>query len=543
MSGPAFSPMSFSDRPFAQLPLAPAGVPRALTMVERADWAARAFSTYDIGSVRRIARAAAEAGAAQSRRLAALAVEETGFGVVEHKVQKNTACSISIWQAYRDHDYVTPRVDKQARILRVPRPAGVVFALTPSTNPVATTFVKILFALLTRNAIVISPHPYAARVCTEAAAVMAEAAEAAGAPQGCVQVVTEPSVPLVNALMTSERVAVVLATGGSAMVRAAYSSANPALGVGPGNVPVLVDATADLARSARQIVASKAFDNSVLCTNESVLIAQEQIADRLVQHLGREGAHLTTEAETAAIRATIFDGEQLRTDWIGKDATAIAAAAGVRVAPRTRVLLTPIDLVAGEEVLAHEKLLPVLALVRVPTAPRGIETARAVLRIAGAGHSAAIHSEDARTVLDFAAAVRVLRVSVNTGNSLGSSGFETNLDPTMTIGTGFFGRSSLNANLAPSHLVHDTQVAYNSDRAIGMPSFAGLDPWAAPTGPVPRYPVASNLPGADPGRSGRADAAAGPDHGAGFGEPEETDELREHIRRLIVEELRAMVKG
>lgn len=544
MSGEPFSAVPFADRPLEQLPLAPAGVPRALAMVERADWAARAFATYDLGTVRRIARAAAEAGAAQARRLASLTVEETGFGVVEHKTQKNTACSIGIWQAYGEHDYVSPRVDDQARIVRVPRPAGVVFALTPSTNPVATTFVKILFALLTRNAIVLSPHPYAKRVCTEAASVMAEAAEAAGAPAGCVQMVTEPSVPLVNALMTSERVAVVLATGGSAMVRAAYSSSNPALGVGPGNVPVLVDATADLARSARQIVASKAFDNSVLCTNESVLVVEERVADRLLQHLAREGAHLLDDTQTAAVRATVFDGDRLRTKWIGRDATAIAAAAGVRVPPRTKVLLAPIELVAGEEPLAHEKLLPVLALVRVPTARRGIEAAKAVLRIAGAGHSAAIHSEDPRTVMDYAAALRVLRVSVNIGNSLGSAGFETNLDPTMTIGTGFFGRSSLHTNLAPSHLVHDTQVAYASDPSIRMPSFAGLDPWVTPSGPVPRYPLASNLPGADPGHRGQAMGPAGalePD--LGVAGPGDDGALREHLRRLIVEELRAMVQG
>jgi hypothetical protein len=186
--------------------------------------------------------------------------------------------------------------------------------------------------------------------------------------------------------------------------------------------------------------------------------------------------------------------------------------------------------------LAHEKLLPVLAVVRVPTPQRGIAAAQAVLRITGQGHSAAIHSEDPQLVMAYAAALRVLRVSVNVGNSLGSSGFETNLDPTMTIGTGFFGRSSLAANLAPSHLVHDTQVAYSSDPSVGMPSFAGLQPWHAPSGPVPVYPLASNLGGAQ-----------GTDHvlngSVTGGTHEGSDELREHIRRLIVEELRAMVKG
>jgi len=523
-----------STMPFAQMPLAPAGVPRGLAMVQRAEWASRAFATYDIAGVRRIARAAAEAGAARAQDFARMAVQETGFGVVEHKVVKNTACSTGIWAAYRDHDYVSARIDEQARIVRVPRPAGVVLALTPSTNPVATTFVKILLALLTRNAIILCPHPYAKDVCTEAARVMAEAAVAAGAPDGCVQAVAEPSIPLVNALMTSERVSVILATGGSAMVRSAYSSANPALGVGPGNVPVLVDSTADLARAARLIMTSKAFDNAILCTNESVLIAVEDVADRLGQLLVREGGYLASPAESAAIRAVIFEGDRLRTEWIGRDATAIAAAAGVRVPGRTTVLLTPIEAVVPEEMLAHEKLLPVLAVVRVPTAQRGIAAARAVLRITGEGHSAAIHSEDPHLVLSYAAALRVLRVSVNVGNSLGSAGFETNLDPTMTIGTGFFGRSSLAANLAPSHLVHDTQVAYSSDAAAPMPGFAGLQPWHTPSGPVPAYPLASNLA---PRADGPPIGSPLPDGAGG------TDELREHVRRLVIEELRAMVKG
>ncbi len=521
MSAEPVTPM-----PFAQMPLAPAGVPRGLAMVERGEWAARAFAGYDITAVRRIAQAAAEAGAARAQDFARMAVQETGFGVVEHKVIKNTASSAGLWAAYRDHDYVSARVDEAAKILSVPRPAGVIFALTPSTNPVATTYAKIMLSLLTRNAIILSPHPYAKDVCTQAATVMAQAAVAAGAPDGCVQVVPDPSIPLVNALMTSERVSVILATGGTAMVRAAYSSANPALGVGPGNVPVLVDSTADLARSARLIMASKSFDNAILCTNESVLIAVEEIADRLLAQLVREGGYLASPAETDAIREVIFDGDRLRAEWIGRDATAIAAAAGVRVPARTTVLLTPIDLVVPEEMLAHEKLLPVLAVVRVPTARRGIAAAQAVLRITGQGHSAAIHSEDPALVMDYAATLRVLRVSVNVGNSLGSSGFETNLDPTMTIGTGFFGRSSLSANLAPSHLVHDTQVAYGSEVSVGMPSFAGLQPWHAPSGPVPVYPVASNLGG----------ERTNPVH-------EGNDELREHIRRLIVEELRAMVKG
>ena len=317
---------------------------------------------------------------------------------------------------------------------------------------------------------------------------MAEAAVAAGAPDGVVQWVAEPSIPLVNALMTDERTDVIVATGGTAMVRAAYRSGNPAIGVGPGNVPVLVDRTADLQRAAQRIVDSKAFDNSILCTNESVLVVEDAVADRLLQHMQHVGAYLLTPAERDQVRATVFPDGGFDTRLVGKDAAYIADKAGIRVGPRTRVLLAPFDLPVPEEPLAHEKLLPVLGVLRVPSAARGIEAACAILRIGGAGHSAAIHSTDAATVLAYGAAVRVLRVSVNVGNSLGGSGIETNLAPSMTIGTGYFGRSSVGENLEPKHLVNWTRLAYNADAKETMPDFGGMQPWRVPDGPVPAVP-------------------------------------------------------
>ena len=514
----------------ADIPLEPAGVPRGRAMVERAEWAARAFSSYDIESVRRIAKAAAEAGEKHARKFAEDAVAETGFGVAEHKVLKNVACSIGIWNTYGGNDYVTPVVHDDQRVVEIPRPAGVVFALTPSTNPVATTYFKIMLALLTRNAIIISPHPYAKNVCAAAARVMGDAAIQAGAPDGCIQVVEEPSVPLIDAVMSDPRVDVIVATGGTPMVRAAYRSGNPALGVGPGNVPVLVDASADLAMAARHLVASKAFDNSILCTNESVVIVEEKVAAPFATALRREGAYVLAGEEIDAVRGVIFEGDHFNVAWVGRSARQIAEAAEVKVPANTRILVAPFPIVVPEEMLAHEKLCPVLGLVTVPSASRGIDAARAVLRITGAGHSAAIHSADPGTVMAFAAAVQVLRVSVNVGNSLGGAGIETNLAPSMTIGTGFFGGSSLGENLEPKHLVDMTRIAYNADTRVPMPSFADLTPWSAPTGVVPAYPFASNLADAP-----RLVPPTPPDDGTG--------ELREEIRRLVVEELRQIIKG
>ena len=516
-----------------EMMIEPNGVPRGRAMLERADWASRAFAQYDAAAVWRIVEAAAAAGAAKAEEFAKRAVIETGFGVAEHKLIKNLACSTGIVDAYRGHDYVSVEIDDSKKIVSIPRPAGVILALTPSTNPVATVYFKILLALMTRNAIVISPHPYARKVCSDAARTMAEAAIAAGAPDGVIQWVEDPSIPLINALMTDERTDVIVATGGSAVVRAAYHSGNPAIGVGPGNVPVFVDRTADLQKAAQRIVDSKSFDNSTLCTNESVLIVEEQVADRLLQHMQHHGAYLLTNDERDRVRELLFPGGHFDVKLVGKDASWIAEQAGVRVGPRTKILLAPFELAVPEEPLAHEKLCPVLGVLRVSSAQRGIQAACAILRITGAGHSAAIHSTDATTIMNYGAAVRVLRVSVNVGNSLGSSGIETNLAPTMTIGTGFFGRSSVGENLEPRHLVNWTRLAYNASAKEVMADFNNLNPWESPTGPVPAYPHASNATDHPQTASMPADQLA----------TTGTEQLRDEIRRLIIEELREIIEG
>jgi acyl-CoA reductase-like NAD-dependent aldehyde dehydrogenase len=513
-------------------PTGAAAIYRARQMLARAHWAAGAFSSYDRATVLRIAEAVAAAAHAESRRYAEWAVRETGFGVVEHKIIKNEASSLGILQRYAGEDYVSPRIDPAAKILALPRPAGVILALTPSTNPVCSVFFKVILALLTRNAIVVSPHPMAQGCCVDAARLLAGVATEAGAPDGVIQVVPNPTVPLIEALMADPVTDVIVATGGTAVVRAAHRSGNPALGVGPGNVPVLVDETADLAAAARRIADSKAFDNAVLCTNESVLVAQEPVADRLLRELQRQQAALLDDADRDRIRAYLFPDGRLNGEAIGKDAAWIASRAGVRVPPRTRVLLAPFEHVVGEEPLAHEKLCPVLGVVRAESAERGIEAARAVVRLGGAGHSAAIHSTDPRVIMRYGTRVPVLRVAVNVGNSTGSAGLDTNLAPSMTLGTGFIGRSSIGENLEPRHLVNWTRVAYNSAADVPFDDFAGIAAWEPPDGPVPGYPRASNLPGA----GARVASPAAP---GGAAVP---DAVREQLRALIVEELEQLLK-
>jgi acetaldehyde dehydrogenase/alcohol dehydrogenase len=485
-------------------------IERARTMLARARWAATAFAEYDGERTRRVVAAVAEAAYQNAQRFAEAAVEETGMGVAEHKRRKNEACSRGIAERYDAADYVDAQVEADAKVVSVPKPAGVVLAVTPSTNPVATLYFNVLLALMTRNAVVVSPHPLARRTCAEASHLLARAAVAAGAPDGCLQVVEEPTIPLVEALMGDPGVDVIVATGGSAVVRAAYRSGTPALGVGPGNVPALVDRTADVARAAACLADSKAFDNSILCTNESVAIVEDAVADQFERELARQGAHVLGDEDTDRIRAACYPDGRLQTELAGKDAAALAAAAGIRTPKGTRVLVAPFAHIVPEEPLAHEKLFPLLGLVRVPDAARGIDAARALLRIGGAGHSAVIHSQDPHTVMAYGVGVRVLRVAVNAPGSTGSAGLDTNLAPTMTVGTGFFGRSSLTENLQPQHLVQWTRLAY--DKAVPFAEYGGLEPWAARPEPVP---VARPAAGADVGR--------------------------DEVRRMILDELRDLV--
>lgn len=495
----------------------PSGAARARTMLQRAHWAATAYATYDRHSVRRISEAVAEIAYQNANRYAEWAVRETGMGVVEHKRQKNEACSRGIFERYRDEDFTGARIDHERKIVEIPRPAGVVLALTPSTNPIATVYFKVLLALMTRNAVVVSPHPLAKECCVHAVRLLGDAAVGAGAPDGCVQVVEEPTIPLIEALMADLATDVIVATGGVGVVRAAYRSGNPAIGVGPGNVPLFVDATADLARAARCIADSKSFDNSILCTNESVLIAQEQIADKLWRELARNGAHVCPPEDVTRVRDALYPEGRMRLDLIGKDAGTLAREAGIHIPPRSRVLVTPFELIVPEEPLAREKMFPLLGLVSVPDPRRGIDAARAMLRIGGAGHSAVIHSTDPRTIMAFGAAVNVLRVTVNAGGSTGSAGMGTNLAPSMTVGTGFFGRSSLGQNLEPGDLVNWTRVAYATDPAVAFGAFEGIEPWSAQPECVPAAVLQP------------AEAA-------------EPDAVREEIRRLLLEELRELVR-
>jgi acyl-CoA reductase-like NAD-dependent aldehyde dehydrogenase len=502
---------------------------RAAQMVEKARWASASFATYSRGEVLGIAKAAAETGAAAARKYADWAVEETGFGNPDHKEIKNRLCSTGLFEHYRDRNFTDFRINPETKIVAIPKPAGAIFALTPSTNPVCSVFYKTILALLTRNAIVISPHPYAKACCADAARLLARAAEKAGAPDGVIQVIDEPSLPIIDAVMTSDRIDLILATGGSPMVRAAYSSGNPAIGVGPGNNPAYVDETADVAQAAKLIADSKSFDNSILCTNESAVIAHATVAKRLLGELKRQGCHLLSEEDRDRLEPHLFPNGKFNTSLIGKPAEKIAENAGIRVPRGSRVLLAPLARIGDDYALSREKLCPVLGFYEASSREAALSACRAMVRRQGAGHSAAIHAGDPGIILRFGAEIPVLRVVVNAGCSGGAAGFDTFLAPTITVGTGFFGRSSVAENIGPEHLVQWTRIAYAKEAPFG--SFEGLA--------LPRPKSRSRLPEGEIDYSfnwvgGRPSGAPAP------GDGDDVADVRAEIRQLILEELRAL---
>ncbi|MDH3673166.1 MAG: aldehyde dehydrogenase family protein [Gammaproteobacteria bacterium] len=482
-------------------------------MMDKANWAAREFGMFDHDSVLRIARAAADTGFDKAGHFAERAVAETGFGNADHKKMKNELCSRGMYDYYKDTQFSGYRIDEPRKIVEIAKPAGVIFALTPSTNPVSTVYYKIMCALLTRNAVIVSPHPAAKDCCTAAALHLAQAAEAAGAPEGVIQVLTQPTLPVIEHAMSSSKINVILATGGTAMVRAAYSSGSPAIGVGPGNCPALVDATADVARAAKLITDSKSFDHSVLCTNESAIIVEESVSSRLASELERQGCHVCLDEERDAVEQYLFEGDRFNLAAIGKPASWIAREAGIKVKTSTKVLVVPLARIGDDYPLSGEKLCPVLGLYTVPHAKAGIAACCSMVRRNGGGHSAAIHSANSDTILKFGAAISVLRVVVNDGCSIGASGFTTHLTPTMTVGTGFFGRSSVGENVGPQHLVNWTRVAYPTT-ATAFPNFEGLSLYDDAVAHQPEQPRQSSL-----------------DQG-----------LREQIRKIIIEELRHVAR-
>ncbi|MFE6237360.1 bifunctional acetaldehyde-CoA/alcohol dehydrogenase [Cellulosimicrobium sp. NPDC057862] len=438
-------------------------------LVERGRKALDQYMSLTQEDVDRIVLKASVAGLHQHGHLAQMAVAETGRGVFEDKATKNIfACEhVPNSMANLKTVGIIGR-DELTGVVEIAEPVGVVCAVTPVTNPTSTTIFKSLIALKTRNPVVFAFHPSAQRSSVEAARIVRDAAVAAGAPEDCIQWVEHPSIEATNTLMHHPGVALILATGGNGMVRAAYSAGKPALGVGAGNVPAYVEKSADLGRAINDVVMSKAFDNGMVCASEQALILDDVIYDDAMRELARLHAYRTTPAEKAMLERLIFGveasgancaGAKLNPKVVGKSPVWIAREAGFEVPDDTSIILAEIDDVGPDEPLSREKLTPVLAVLRARDTEHGVRLAERMVELDGLGHSAAIHTADQELVERYGSRVKAVRVLWNSPTSLGGIGDIYNaLLPSLTLGCGSYGANSVSNNVSAVNLINVKRI-------------------------------------------------------------------------------------
>ena len=445
----------------------PRGVTDARRLAERAYSALPRLADLTQDQVDAIVDRMAAAAATEAEHLAAAAVAETGYGVATDKVQKNLFAARDI------HAFIRPmrtvgvirRLEDQ-RVIEIAEPFGVVAAIVPSTNPTSTAIYKLLIAIKARCPIVLSPHPAAVGCVGRTVATMDRAARDAGMPEGAIGCLSEVSLEATQALMTHRRVAVILATGGMGLVRAAYSAGKPAYGVGPGNAPAYIERTADVEKAVADIVTGKTFDNGLLCSSENAVVVDAAIDGAVRRAFEAEGCYFLRPPEAAALADLLVTPQRLPNPaCVGRAAGTIARQAGLTVPSGTRVLIAPLDGVGRDYPLSIEKLCPVLAYYVVEDWRAGCERCKEILRYGGMGHTMAIHSRDQAVILEFGLKKPAFRIVVNTPTTFGSIGMTTGLDPSMTLGCGGWGGNITSDNIGPMHLLNIKRLAFETRSA------------------------------------------------------------------------------
>lgn len=437
-------------------------------LVQKAKAAQAGLNELTQEQVDAIVKAMTLAGIDKHMELARLAVEETGMGIYEDKVTKNLFATEYVYHDIKEIKTVgVINENQEDGFMEVAEPVGIVAGVTPTTNPTSTTMFKSLIAMKTRNPIIFAFHPRAQRSSSAAGRLMLEAAMAAGAPEGAISWIEHPSVEATNALMNHPDIALILATGGSGMVQAAYSSGKPALGVGPGNVPAYIERTADIHRAVNDIILSKTFDNGVICASEQAIIADRVIADQVLGALRAYGAYILNPEESGKVEAVAIDAKRqaMSPDVVGQPATKIAKMAGVTVPAATKVLVAPLEGVGPNYPLSREKLSPILGFYVVEDYNEGIKRCEELTEFGGLGHSAVIHSENDEAIAQFSRRVRTGRLLVNSPTSQGAIGdiYNTNT-PSLTLGCGSMGGNSTTANVSVRNLLNIKRVAMRKDR-------------------------------------------------------------------------------
>lgn len=436
-------------------------VQEARNLARQAQKAEDVFCKFTNEQVDRILQNMVRVAEENAAKLARMAVEETGFGKVEDKIIKNQVVSRDVYNYIKDMKTIgVIHEDTVNRITEIGEPVGVVLGIIPSTNPTSTVIYNAMIALKARNTIVFSPHPAALKCTVEAARLMAEAAETAGAPLGTISTITHPSMGATNELMHSEEVKMIIATGGSAMVKAAYSCGKPALGVGPGNGPSYIERTADVKKSVEDIMLSKTFDYGTICASEQSIVVEECNRTQVVEEFKRQGGYFMTKEETDKVCQLLFkNGHAMNAKFVGRSPQVIADAAGITIPAGTRVLIGEQDGVGNGYPLSYEKLTSVLGFYTVRDWQDACDLCIRLLKNCGLGHTMSIHTEDPEIVRRFYEKP-VFRIIVNTPATQGGTGISTGLAPAFTLGCGTWGGSATADNVTPLHLMNIKRVAY-----------------------------------------------------------------------------------
>ena len=431
--------------------------------VTKAQKALNEFMALNQEQIDAIVKAMTLAGLDKHMELAKMAVEETGRGVYEDKITKNMFATEYVYHSIKNEKTVGVIAENDLEDYEIiAEPVGVVCGVTPVTNPTSTTMFKALISVKSRNPIIFGFHPGAQKCSAAAAKIVLDAAVAAGAPENCIQWIEYPSIEATNALMNHPGVATVLATGGSGMVKAAYSTGKPALGVGPGNVPCYIHKSADLEQAVNDLILSKTFDNGMICASEQAAIVDKAIAPKFEKLMKKYGCYFAKPDEIKKLSDYCIDSEKgaVNPVIVGKPATWIAEQAGVKVPEGTKILLAKLDGVGPEYPLSREKLSPVLAYFIVDSTEEGIDRAEEMVMFHGMGHSAVIHANDEDVIQKYAATMKASRLIVNSPSSHGAIGdiYNTNM-PSLTLGCGSYGGNSVSGNVTTVNLINQKRVA------------------------------------------------------------------------------------
>ncbi|NEQ76530.1 MAG: bifunctional acetaldehyde-CoA/alcohol dehydrogenase [Okeania sp. SIO2C9] len=440
-------------------------------LIKKVKQAQEKYATYTQEQVDYIFKKAALAANAARIPLAKMAATETGMGLVEDKVIKNHFASEIIYNKYKGEKTCgVIAEDKSFGFQKIAEPVGILAGIVPTTNPTSTAIFKSLISLKTRNAIIFSPHPRAKKCTCEAARVVLEAAVAAGAPEEIIGWIDEPTLPLSQQLMQHSEIKLILATGGPGMVKAAYSSGHPSLGVGAGNTPALIDETAEIKMAVSSIILSKTFDNGMICASEQSVVVVDSVYDTVRQEFIDRGAYFLTPEEKDKLRSKIIVNGRLNAEIVGQPVQKIAEMAGFSIPENTRVIIGEVENINKEEPFAHEKLSPILAMYRADTFEEAVDKAESLVEFGGRGHTAALYTSPANAdhIKRFEDTVETARVLINTPSSQGAIGdiYNFRLDPSLTLGCGTWGGNSVSENVEPHHLLNIKTVAERRENML-----------------------------------------------------------------------------